>query len=173
MFGPNSTFHRVLYDDEVPSPPSDAKQLVLCSGKIYYDLLDEREKRGIKNVHFLRLEQIYPFPHDALAELMEPYKHCDVVWCQEEPRNMGAWPFASTFIEEVAEELGFKSFRPRFAGRKSAGSPATGQFSRHAAEQQALIDDALTIGKKAISRIQTRIAEEKEMKSKKKRMAGK
>jgi len=160
MFGPGSTFHRVLYDDDLPSEPKNAKQLVLCSGKIYYDLLDEREKRGIEEIHFLRLEQIYPFPHDALRELMTPYKDCDLVWCQEEPRNMGAWAFASTFIQEVAEEVGFKNPRPRYAGRKSAGSPATGLYSRHVAEQEALIDDALALGKKAMSRIQTRIAEE-------------
>ena len=160
MFGPGSTFHRVLYDDDLPSEPEKAKQLVLCSGKIYYDLLEERETRGIEEVHFLRLEQIYPFPHDALRELMTPYKDCDLVWCQEEPRNMGAWAFASTFIQEVAEEVGFKNPRPRYAGRKSAGSPATGLYSRHVAEQQALIDDALALGKKAMSRIQTRIAEE-------------
>jgi 2-oxoglutarate dehydrogenase E1 component len=162
MFGPGSTFHRVLYDDDLPSEPKKAKQLVLCSGKIYYDLLEERETRGIEEVHFLRLEQIYPFPHDALRELMTPYKDCDLVWCQEEPRNMGAWAFASTFIQEVAEEVGFKNPRPRYAGRKSAGSPATGLYSRHVAEQQALIDDALALGKKAMSRIQTRIAEEAE-----------
>ena len=161
MFESESSFHRVLYDDDVPSEPKKAKQLVLCSGKIYYELLEEREKRNADEVHFLRLEQIYPFPHDALANLMEPYKHCDIVWCQEEPRNMGAWPFASTFIEEVADAVGFKNPRPRYAGRTSAGSPATGLFSRHAREQKDLIDDALTLGKKAMSRIQTRIAAEK------------
>jgi 2-oxoglutarate dehydrogenase E1 component len=160
MFGPGSTFHRVLYDDDLPSEPKKAKQLVLCTGKVYYELLEERENRGLEEVHFLRLEQIYPFPHDALRELMAPYKHCDLVWCQEEPRNMGAWPFASTFIEEVAEDAGFKNPKPRYAGRKSAGSPATGLYSRHVAEQEALIEDALTLGKKAMSRIQTRIAEE-------------
>ncbi len=158
--GPDTTFHRVLYDDDLPSSPQDARQLVLCSGKVYYDLYQERKERGADQVHFLRLEQLYPFPHDALAELMAPYKHCDIVWCQEEPRNMGAWPFASTFIEEVAEMVGFENPRPRYAGRKSASSPATGSFQRHAKEQAALIDDALTLGKKAMTRIQTRIAEE-------------
>ena len=93
-FGPDSTFHRVLYCNDVPSDPKDAKQVVMCSGKIYYELLEEREKRGAKEVHFLRLEQLYPFPADALAAELEPYKHCDLVWCQEEPRNMGAWAFA-------------------------------------------------------------------------------
>ena len=160
--GPGTSFHRVLYCDDLPSRPAEAEQLVLCSGKVYYDLLDEREKRQDTKVHFLRLEQLYPFPHDALAELMEHYKHCHLVWCQEEPRNMGAWPFASTFIEEVAEAIGCEHPRPRYAGRKSASSPATGSFKRHQAEQRALIDDAFAIGKKAMSRIQTRIAEEQQ-----------
>ncbi len=159
-FGPGSTFHRVLYCDQIPGPKEEAKQVVLCTGKVYYDLLEEREKRGITNIHFIRLEQIYPFPADALAIELEPYKHCDIVWCQEEPRNMGAWPFASTFIEEVAEEIGMEHPRPRYTGRKSAGSPATGLARQHQKEQAELIDDALTLGKKALSRIQTRKAEE-------------
>jgi 2-oxoglutarate dehydrogenase E1 component len=92
-----------------------------------------------------------------MAELA-PYKHCDLVWCQEEPRNMGAWAFVSTFIEEIAEDLGFKSPKPRYAGRMSAASPATGQHARHVEQQTALIDDALTLGKKAMSRIATRKA---------------
>src|SRR3546814_1726067 len=88
-FGPGSCFHRVLYCDDRPSEPNDAKKVVLCSGKVYYDLVDEREKRGIADINFLSLEQLYPFPVDALAQELEPYKHCDLVWCQEEPRNMG------------------------------------------------------------------------------------
>jgi 2-oxoglutarate dehydrogenase E1 component len=151
--GPDSSFHRVMYCDQVPSAPEDARQVVMCSGKIYYDLLEEREKRGTTDVHFLRLEQLYPFPADALAAELEPYRHCDLVWCQEEPRNMGAWGFANSFIEEVAEEVGCKTPRPRYAGRRSAASPATGSNARHHKEQAALIDDALTVGKKAVKRI--------------------
>ena len=155
-FGPDSCFHRVLYCDKVPSAPKDAKQVVLCSGKVYYDLLEEREKRGITDIHFLRLEQLYPFPVDALAQELEPYKHCDLVWCQEEPRNMGPWSFVSTFIEEVAEDIGFEKPRPRYAGRPSAASPATGSHKRHVEEQAALLDDALTLGKKRMGRIESR-----------------
>ena len=152
-FGPDSTFHRVLYCDDLPCEPKDAKQVVMCSGKIYYELLEEREKRGAKEVHLLRLEQLYPFPADALAAELKPYKHCDLVWCQEEPRNMGPWSFVNTFIEEVAEEIGVKQPRPRYAGRSSAASPATGMASRHKLEQEALIDDAFTLGKKRTHRI--------------------
>ncbi len=157
--GPGNSFHRVMYCDQVPGDPKDAKQVVMCSGKVYYDLLEEREKRGVTDVHFLRLEQLYPFPADALAGELEPYQHCDLIWCQEEPRNMGAWTFANTFIEEIAEEVGCKSPRPRYAGRPSAASPATGSNARHRQEQAALIDDALTVGKKAMKRIAAKKAE--------------
>jgi 2-oxoglutarate dehydrogenase E1 component len=159
-FGPGSTFHRVMYCDERPSDPKDAKQVVLCTGKVYYDLVEEQEKRGIKDVHLLRLEQLYPFPTDAVLSELEPYKHCHIVWCQEEPRNMGAWSFVADFIEEVALEIGAKYTRPRYAGRPSAASPATGQASRHVAEQARLVDDALTVGKLALGRIATRKAQE-------------
>ena len=155
-FSSGNTFHRVMYCDEIPSTAKQAKQVVLCTGKVYYDLLEEREKRGIKNVHFLRLEQIYPFPADALRQELEAYKHCQLVWCQEEPRNMGAWSFVSTFIEELAEDIGFKDPRPRYAGRTSAASPATGSNQLHHKEQAALVDDALTLGKKYVSRIAAR-----------------
>jgi 2-oxoglutarate dehydrogenase E1 component len=156
----DTSFHRIMYCDARPSEPKDAKQLVLCSGKVYYDLLDAREKRGITDIHFLRLEQLYPFPVDALAEELVPYKHCELVWCQEEPRNMGPWPFVETFIEEVAADVGFAQPRPRYAGRRSAASPATGSFMRHLKEQEALLDAALTIGLSRMGRIATRRAAE-------------
>jgi len=104
-----SGFHRVLYSPELPSPREEAKQLVLCSGKVYYDLVDAREQKGITDVHVLRMEQLYPFPTDAIIEELQKYSHCDLVWCQEEPRNMGAWGYVSDFLEEVAEEAGMKN----------------------------------------------------------------
>ena len=157
-FGPESSFHRVMYCDQIPSPPAEARQVVLCSGKVYYDLLAEREKRGITDVHFLRLEQLYPFPFDALQELLEPYRNCHLVWCQEEPRNMGAWSFVGEFIAEVAETLGFSDPEPRYAGRMTAASPATGLASVHAAQQAALVADALEVGKPRLRRTAARRA---------------
>jgi 2-oxoglutarate dehydrogenase E1 component len=157
-FGPGSTFHRVMYCDRIPSDPAEARQVVMCSGKVYYDLLAEREKRGVTDVHFLRLEQLYPFPRDALAELLEPYRHCHLVWCQEEPRNMGAWTFVSEFIGELADEMGCEHPRPRYAGRMTAASPATGLAKVHAAEQNALVWDAFEIGKPALGRTAARLA---------------
>ncbi|KLN59977.1 2-oxoglutarate dehydrogenase [Kiloniella spongiae] len=159
---PDTSFHRVLPCNVKVNPPSKIKQVILCTGKVYYDLLDEREKRGINNVHLIRLEQLYPFPAEALSQALKGYEHCDLVWCQEEHRNMGAWSFVSTFIEEVAEEMGFENYRPRYAGRKTAASPATGSAKKHALQLEALLDDAFTLGKKAMSRIQTRKAEELE-----------
>jgi 2-oxoglutarate dehydrogenase E1 component len=157
-------FHRVLYCDEVPSEPSDARQIVMCSGKVYYDLLEEREKRGITDVHILRLEQLYPFPSDALSELLSPYRHCRLVWCQEEPRNMGAWTFVAEFIEEVVEEMGFAKPELRYAGRAAAASPATGLADHHVREQRALVDEALAIGLDAVGRIGSRKATQRKSK---------
>ncbi len=172
-FGPGSSFHRVMYCDDLPCEPKDAKQVVLCSGKVYYDLQAERERLGANQVHILRLEQLYPFPADALAAEFEKYKHCELVWCQEEPRNMGPWSFVSPFIEEIAEEAGVKNPRPRYAGRLSAASPATGSFGRHQDEQMALVDDALTLGKKSLSRIAARKKLHQEKRGKAKPPAGK
>jgi len=155
-FSSGTHFHRILYCDELPSEPAAARQLVLCSGKVYYDLLEERKRRDVRDVHILRLEQLYPFPGDVLCELLAPYRHCRLVWCQEEPRNMGAWTFVSDFIEEVVEELGFADPDLRYAGRSAAASPATGLAERHEREQHALIDEALTIGLSPIGRIGSR-----------------
>jgi len=157
-FGSGSSFHRVMYCDELPSSPAEARQVVMCSGKVYYDLVAAREKAGVRDVHFLRLEQLYPFPADALAEQLEPYRHCHLVWCQEEARNMGAWDHIDEFVLEVAEELGFEHTELRYAGRMSAASPATGLARVHAEEQKALLQDALEVGKPALRRIAARKA---------------
>jgi 2-oxoglutarate dehydrogenase E1 component len=157
-FSSDTHFHRVLYCDELPSEQSEARQLVMCSGKVYYDLLEERERRGATDVHILRLEQLYPFPSDALGKLLVPYLHCDAVWCQEEPRNMGAWSFIAEFIEETLDEAGFAHPELRYAGRAAAASPATGLAAHHEREQRALVDEALTVGLSPIGRIGSRKA---------------
>jgi 2-oxoglutarate dehydrogenase E1 component len=151
--GPGSHFHRVMYCDEIPCEAADARQVVLCTGKVYYDLVEEREKRGVRDVHFLRLEQIYPFPSDALGELLAPYTHCHLVWCQEEPRNMGAWNFVSRMLDEVTLEIGCKHPMVRYAGRRTSASPATGLASQHRAQQEALVDSALKVGVEALGRL--------------------
>jgi 2-oxoglutarate dehydrogenase E1 component len=123
----------------------DAKvrRVVLCSGKIYYDLLAERREAGVKDVAIVRVEQLYPFPARALAAQLARYPNATVVWCQEEPENMGAWHFVDRRIEAVLETLGGTARRPKFVGRREAASPATGLAKTHNAEQKALVAAAL------------------------------
>ncbi len=147
--GPNTTFHRVLWDDadgtDGLAADEKIRRVVLCSGKVYYDLLEEREKRGIKDVYILRMEQLYPFPQKALTTELKRFPLADVVWCQEEPKNMGAWFFVDPLIEDLIGEIGMNAERPVYAGRPEAASPATGSARRHQEEQAKLVDDALTI----------------------------
>ena len=145
MFTGESTFHRVLWDDDAKglAKPDKIKRVVLCTGKVYFELLEERRKRELKDVLILRVEQLYPFPHKALVEELKPYKNADVVWCQEEPENQGAWFFVDRLIEAVLADVKMKSSRPRYVGRVSAAAPATGLMKRHIDEQAKLIDEAL------------------------------
>ncbi len=147
MFTGESTFHRILWDDsrEKLAKGKDMKRVVLCSGKVYYDLFEEREKRGIKDVTILRLEQLYPFPDKALAKELAAYPNADVVWCQEEPRNQGSWWYINERIENVLLEIKHKAGRAQYAGRPDAAAPATGLMKRHQQEQAELIDDALSV----------------------------
>jgi 2-oxoglutarate dehydrogenase E1 component len=144
-FGPGSSFHRVLFDGSGIGPDPGIKRVVLCSGKVYYDLLEARDERKLNDkVVIIRLEQLYPFPAESLADDLGRFKQASVVWCQEEPMNMGAWFSVAPQIEEVMGRLGMGA-RPRYAGRGAAASPATGLASRHAKEQAKLIDEALSV----------------------------
>ncbi len=142
--GPGTSFHRVLWDD---APPADnaVKRIVLCSGKLYFDLFEARAKSGIKDVTILRLEQLYPFPAKALSQELARYPDVEVVWCQEEPKNMGAWMVVAPEIEAVLTAAGRKNNRPRYVGRAAAASPATGLLRRHLKEQDKLVSEALTV----------------------------
>jgi 2-oxoglutarate dehydrogenase E1 component len=145
QLGPGSSFHRVLPEaDDIAA--KDVRRVVLCSGKVYFDLLQARAERKLNNVALLRLEQLYPFPDKTLAAELGHYPKAEVVWCQEEPRNMGAWQFIEHRIEAVLETMAHKSKRPIYAGRPESASPATGSLKRHNQEQARLVDDALTIG---------------------------
>jgi len=146
MFTNGQTFHRVLYEDGVEMVAGDkVRRVVICTGKVYYDLAAERDARGLKDVAILRLEQLYPFPEKALAQELAKYPNADVVWCQEEPENMGAWTFVDRRIEGVLKTTGHKAGRPSYAGRAAAASPATGLLKRHNQEQAKLLDDALSV----------------------------
>jgi len=147
MFTNGSTFHRVLYEDVELDPPEQIKRVILCTGKVYYDLKKTRDERGIKDITILRLEQLYPFPKKALRmEMIDKFPNADVVWCQEEPQNMGGWHYIDRRIEGLLEENGHKTKRPRYVGRPEASSPATGLLRRHVDEQAKLVDEALTLG---------------------------
>lgn len=142
-----TTFHRILWDGarDALAKPADIKRVIICSGKVYYDLFEEREKRGIKDVMILRLEQLYPFPSQALLEELSYYPNADVVWCQEEPKNQGAWFFVRDYIEDVLAKAKLKTQRVVYAGREAASAPATGYAKRHALEQARLVDEALKV----------------------------
>jgi 2-oxoglutarate dehydrogenase E1 component len=143
---PGTVFHRVLSDDGELIPDHKVKRVVLCSGKVYYDLAAERDKRGIRHIALVRLEQLYPFPHISLGRQLERYANAEVVWCQEEPRNMGAWNFVDRRIEDLLATLDVKAARPVYVGRAEAAAPATGLSRRHVKEQTRLVDQALTLG---------------------------
>ena len=142
-FGPGTTFHRVLPEAMAIVPDAQVRRVVLCTGKVYYDLLEARESKGIKDVALVRLEQIYPFPQNALAAQLGRYPNAEVVWCQEEPKNMGAWSFVDRRIEATLAGLKVAAKRPLYVGRSEAASPATGLYKRHVREQTALVDQAL------------------------------
>lgn len=147
MFKDDSTFHRILWDDDADKlvKTKDIKRIVLCSGKVYYDLLQERRDRDIKDVMIMRVEQLYPFPYDALEYELGLSPNAEIIWCQEEPRNMGAWDYVDHKIERVLKAIDHKTKRPRYVGRKKAASPATGLLKRHNEEQAQLVNEALTL----------------------------
>ena len=153
QFTTGSQFHRVLWDDAETghsattlAPDAGIKRVVICSGKVYYDLLAERDKRGIDDVYLLRLEQFYPFPAQSIVKELSRFLGAEIVWCQEEPKNQGAWTFVEPNLEWVLGRIGASHGRPRYVGRAASASPATGLASRHKAEQEALVNEALTVG---------------------------
>ncbi|MDG1369720.1 MAG: 2-oxoglutarate dehydrogenase E1 component [Paracoccaceae bacterium] len=149
--GPGSSFHRVLWDDAQYGSSTTKlkkddkiKRVVMCSGKVYYDLLDARDEQGLDDVYLMRMEQLYPFPALSLTKELNRFPKAEMVWCQEEPKNQGPWSFIEPNIEWVLERIGAKHGRARFAGRNAAASPATGLAAQHKHEQETLINEALT-----------------------------
>jgi 2-oxoglutarate dehydrogenase E1 component len=155
MMDEGSTFHRLLWDDAemLPGeaiklkPDAEIRRVILCTGKVYYDLYEEREKRGLSDVYLLRVEQLYPWPHKALINILQRFRQAEFVWCQEEPYNMGAWSFVQPNIERVLEFIKAKNTRPRYVGRAASASTATGLMSRHVKELKAFLDEALSDAK--------------------------
>ncbi len=150
-FTTRSTFHRVLEDDayfkenKLISLNNDnkIKKVVMCSGKIYYDLLEAREKNKNKNIVFVRLEQLYPFPAKTLANVLKRYKKAKFVWCQEEPKNMGAWNTVRNYIDRTLEIINFKDINVKYVGRQASSSTATGNANKHLAQQKEILEKIL------------------------------
>ncbi len=147
-----SSFHRVLWDDAEKgnsetklAADSKIKRVVMCSGKVYFDLLEERDARGLDDVYILRVEQFYPFPAQAMVKELKRFPNADYVWCQEEPKNQGGWTFMEPNIEWVLTRIKANHTRATYAGRAASASPATGLASAHKEQQAALVDDALTV----------------------------
>jgi 2-oxoglutarate dehydrogenase E1 component len=149
--GPDTTFHRVLWDDAQLHPNGGVKlvpdekirRVVLCSGKVYYDLFEEREKRGLEDIYIMRVEQLYPFPLKALVIELARFKKAELIWCQEEPRNQGAWAFVQPYLEWVLEQTGGVSKRARYVGRPASAATATGLMPSHLKQLKTFLDEAL------------------------------
>ena len=145
-----SSFHRVLWDDAeygvsetTLKPDAEIKRVVMCTGKVYYDLLEARDAAGHDDTYILRVEQLYPFPALSLTRELSRFPNADMVWCQEEPKNQGAWFFVEPNIEWVLSRIRSEKMRPSYSGRPASASPATGLATQHKAEQQALVNSAL------------------------------
>jgi len=134
-------FHNVISEiDDID--PKDVKRVVMCSGKVYYDLLDQRRKNEQTDVAIVRLEQLYPFPQEECAKVVAQYSHVtDWVWCQEEPQNQGAWYCSQHHFWQAIPD----GAKLTYAGREASSSPAVGYVSVHNQQQKALVEDALTI----------------------------
>jgi 2-oxoglutarate dehydrogenase E1 component len=142
-FAEGSRFQHVIPEIDAIGPAESVKRVVLCTGKVYYDLLAERREKGVEDVAIVRLEQIYPFPLKALTAVLKQYPKAGIVWCQEEPENMGAWTFVDRKIERMLGNMQHVCARPDYVGRDAAASPATGLAKTHTAQQAALVARAL------------------------------
>ena len=142
-FGPGSAFRAVIPESDAIGPAEAVKRVVLCTGKVYYDLVQMRRDAGLQDVAIVRVEQLYPFPARSLPLILAQYPQAEVIWCQEEPENQGYWHFLDRRLEKVLRGLDIRAKRPEYAGRPAAASPATGSAKIHAQQQEALVREAL------------------------------
>jgi 2-oxoglutarate dehydrogenase E1 component len=130
---------QTVIGDTAGLEPKDVKRVLACSGKVYYDLVNTRKDRGVTDVAILRLEQLYPFPHKALATELKKYPNCsEIVWVQDEPQNQGSWFYVQHHLLENMSE----GQKLAYAGRAASASPAVGYYAKHNEQQKALIDTA-------------------------------
>jgi 2-oxoglutarate dehydrogenase E1 component len=147
-FTRNNTFHRVLEDHAYLKDSgllklkkdANIKKVIICSGKIYFDLLEARESKKNDKIVFIRIEQLYPFPAKTLAQMLKRYKKAEFIWCQEEPQNMGAWNTVRNYIDRTLEIIQAKSVRIKYIGRKASASTATGNLNKHLAQQKEILE---------------------------------
>tara|TARA_B100001057_G_scaffold404174_1_gene416690 strand:- start:1490 stop:4384 length:2895 start_codon:yes stop_codon:yes gene_type:complete len=151
-FSKKSTFHRVLEDDayskinnllELKKRDDKITKVVMCSGKIYYDLIEAREKYKNNKITFVRIEQLYPFPVKTLANILKRYTKAKFIWCQEEPKNMGAWNTVRNYIDRTLEMVNFGDKSVKYVGRNASSSTATGNFNKHVAQQKEILEKIL------------------------------
>jgi 2-oxoglutarate dehydrogenase E1 component len=150
-FGVGNSFHRVMVDGAEAGcdvggvtlkADKDITRVIICSGKVYYDLVEWRAQEGRNDVYLLRLEQFYPWPIKSISEVLERFKTADLVWCQEEPKNMGGWTFVDPWLELTLEKLDVQARRARYAGRPASASTAAGLLSRHKSEMETFLTEA-------------------------------
>tara|TARA_Y100000817_G_C16750524_1_gene496785 strand:- start:214 stop:963 length:750 start_codon:yes stop_codon:yes gene_type:complete len=134
-----STFHRVLFKSLKANEQKKITRVILCSGKIFFELQDDIENLKKENIHIIRIEQIYPFPYVTLTDAIKSFSDCEIIWCQEEPKNMGVWGFIRGRIENILKDINAKQSKLYFIGRRAAASPATGVFDRHLANQKNIL----------------------------------
>jgi len=145
-----STFHRVLRNEITKEKEKKINRIIICSGKLYFELQDHIEQLQKENVFILRLEQIYPFPYDVFSKELKRFIDCELIWCQEEPKNMGAYGFVKRRIESVMKQINMKQEKLLYVGRRAAASPATGVFDRHLANQKNILRLAIEAEKQEI-----------------------
>ena len=150
-FTEGSGFHRVMVDGAEAGcdvggitlkSDDQIKRVIICSGKVYFDLVDQRAKTGRDDVYLLRLEQFYPWPMKSLMNVLNRFKNADLVWCQEEPKNMGGWTFVDPWLELTLDKLDIKAKRARYVGRPASASTAAGLMSRHLKELETFLNEA-------------------------------
>ena len=150
-FTKKNTFHRILNDHAdfkkygliQLKEDKKIKKVIMCSGKIYYDLLEAREKYRNDKITFVRIEQLYPFPVKTLANILKRYSKANFIWCQEEPKNMGAWNTVRNYIDRTLEIVNFGDKSVKYVGRKAASSTATGNLNKHLAQQKEILEKIL------------------------------
>jgi 2-oxoglutarate dehydrogenase E1 component len=150
-FTGDSHFRRIVSDLNPPAE-GETRRLILCSGKLAYELMEARDEAGDLGVEIVRIEQLYPFPSEPLLKRLKAMPHLEaLIWAQEEPKNNGAWSFVEPLLEICLADAGYGDMRPQYAGRDASASPATGLAKRHAAEQAALIAAALGHSSSAVA----------------------